>query len=306
MINRPLFYVILVLVLQSCFVADDIFLEEIEPKKSLTEVVEDSVEAYIRRNALPSQDYLYYKFDNFKVIVPQELASYELWQKRIGDKYYNQERVKSKISYYDSIVNANDSKRSMKIDHIFSLRNKKDSLGELSNITFSLNHEVVVQSLKPIFYVEISDDEEKAFAKYHYKAPIIKAYSYEESKEKSNALYSFFEKKLNSIESFNEKNDFLKHTLKVISLIMVDNEFDQQLITESIAQDYFITKRTDIENYKTIDFSDLFQIKDGEDLKGYYFYHNFSYEYLEKIDTMQLYIRFDPYYEVESVFEVAQ
>ena len=71
---------IIALVLPSCFIANDLFLEE-EPKLNLPleVVVKDSVYHFIQSQKSPSQKYLSYDFEPMKIIVPQEIKNLEKW-----------------------------------------------------------------------------------------------------------------------------------------------------------------------------------------------------------------------------------
>lgn len=296
-----------VLFLPSCFVADDLFLEEEEVLPLPFEViVKDSVYFYIKANKALDQKYLSYGYDPLKIIVPKTLKDLELWKGRQNSPDYNQVEVSKAIAELDSIRVAKNLKRQITINHVFSINDQKDSVVNLQKVNFILSNELEVVDYVPLYQIEVSEKQEGLFAKFHFKSPILKAYSYEESRNLSNAFYDYFEEEWLKKDNALDRSYFLKHILQIMELVDMSNEFDVQFIAEQVLISHMRLNRSDIVNYKPIDFSQLYEINEDETLTGYYFFHTFNYQIDDQIEQMSVYVKFNPFYEVERIVESNQ
>ena len=291
--------------LPSCFIANDLFLEEEEPKLSLPleVVVKDSVYRYIQSKKGINQKYLSYGYEPLKVIVPKEVKNKEMWESRKDVLGFDQEEVNNKIAYYDSIVKTKKLSRKISIEHTFSLRERGDSLLDLQSINFILSNQLEVIDFIPRYQINLDVEEEKAFAKFYYESPIIKAYTYSESQSLSKNFYSFFKDEWNVKKSNIERGAFLEHIVDVVKLVQSENEFDIQSVSQTLLVDYMKKNRSDIIGYEPIDFSPLYEINEDEKLEGYYFFHTFNFQNNDKTEPLSVYVKFNRFYEVEKIIE---
>jgi hypothetical protein len=219
---------------------------------------------------------------------------------------YDQIEVAKKIKELDSIRIVQNLKRQISINHVFSINDRRDSTVNLQNVNFILSNELEVIDYVPLYQIEISENEERLFAKFFFKSPILKAYSYEESRRLSTTFYTYFEEEWLKKDNALDRSYFLKHILQIIELVDMTNEFDVQLVAEQVLISHMRTNRSDIVNYKPIDFSQLYEINENETLTGYYFFHTFNYQIDDQTEQMSVYVKFNPFYEVERIVESNQ
>ncbi|MFK8037764.1 MAG: hypothetical protein AB8B74_05700 [Crocinitomicaceae bacterium] len=298
---------ILLASLQSCFVVDGM-LEEGKPNPvlPLDIVVKDSIYHYIQTQKDDTQKYLSFGYKPMKIIVPQTIKDLEKWKSRKGQAEFDQGLVDKKIKYFDTIVESKKLSRKISTEHLFSLREKGDTLAELQLVNFILSNEINVVDYQPIYRVELTTEEEKIFAKFYYQRPIIKAYSYEESQKLSKEFYNYFKTEWESKENSLDKSLFLKHIINVVTIVDRVNEVDVQSITENTLFKYMEDKRPDINMYNVIDFSPLYQISETKEDEGFYFFHTFNFENEGRTDEMTIYVKFNSFYEVERIVETNQ
>ncbi len=295
-------------ILSSCFIADDIFLEEEEPELTLPleVIVKDSIYHYILSQKGENQRYLSYGYEPLRVIVPEEIKIKERWENRQNVLGFDPEMVNSKIAYYDSIVKARNLSRKISMVHTFSLREIGDTVLDLQSINFILSNELSVLDFVPSYMVNLSLEEEKVFAKFNYDTPILKAYSYSESQSLSKKFYGFFKQELSNKENSIERGLFLRHIIEVVTLVDEKNEFDVQQVSQSLLIDHMKKNRQDIIDYNPIDFSPLYEINEEENLVGYYFFHTFKFKNVDEADKLSVYVKFNQFYEVERIIETDQ
>ena len=304
-------YLILLLLvltaLPSCFVVDTL-LEEDEPQLTLPfeVIVKDSIYHYIQRGKSRDQKYLSYGYEPLKIIVPQTLKDIELWESRRGQSSFNQQMVEQKIAILDSIRRAQNLKRKISQEHIFSLNNRKDAFTDVQRVIFTLSNELNVIDLKPVYQVQLTTNQERLFAKFFYETPIIKAYSYTESQKLSKSFYQYFKDELNRKDNIFDRNNFLMHIIRVLESVSVDNTFNVQTVAQASLMDYMTKKRADIVGYTPKDFSALYEINEDDNLIGYYFFHTFMYEIDDNVEVMSIYVKFNPFYEVKRITETDQ
>lgn len=298
---------LLVISLPSCFVVDTL-LEEDEPVLALPfeVVVKDSIYSYIQRGKSANQKYLSYGYEPIKVIIPQTLKDLEMWQGRKGQSGYDQIMVTQKIATLDSIRIAQNLKRKISQNHIFSLNNRKDTFIDIQKVNFILSNELEVKDLTPFYEVQIPTEQERLFAKFFYETPILKAYSYAESQKLSKSFYQYFKNELNLKKNIIDRNNFLKHIILILEGVNKSNLFEVQSVTQDVLKRYMRSTRPDIERYLPINFSELYEINENDELVGYYFFHTFSYLNDGSSEEMSIYVKFNPFYEVERITETNQ
>ncbi|MFK8044078.1 MAG: hypothetical protein AB8B72_01185 [Crocinitomicaceae bacterium] len=293
--------------LPSCFVADSLFIEE-EPQLALPfdVIVKDSVYLFIQKNKKPDEKYLSYGYEPLKIIVPQIIKEKEKWEGRRGVAGFDPAVVEQKIAEKDSIIKQNNLKKKISIDHTFSLRDINDSVASVQEVNFILSNELNVIDYNPIYQASVTEEEERIFAKFLYETPILKAYSYSESQELSESFYNFFKEEWGRKNNSLDKSRFLKHTLFVVKEVDEINLFDVQQVSQASLKNYIKANRTDIENYSPLDFSPLYEINEDDTLTGYYFFHTFMFLNEEEAQKMSVYVKFNPFYEVERIVETNQ
>ena len=292
--------------MQSCFIADPLF-EEPEPMLDPMEfVVKDSIAAYVKRMKASNEVYLNYGFEPLKIEMPKSIAEKKKWEEKMGDATVDQTIVKQKIHYYDSIVKANHLQRKITQIHTFSLRSNNDVLGNVMKLNFILSEDFSVIDMKPIYALELTNQEEKVFANYYYDSPIIAGYTYEESRKLSYDFYQYFTDHLNQLNTSFERSDFLKHMVTIFGVTMKERAFNIQNVCESLTSEYIVEEFSDTIGYKVVDFSPVYEINSESETIGYYVLHKFSYFGNLDVDTMTVYVKFSPYYELKKLYETEQ
>lgn len=298
---------VFLITLPSCFVMDS-FLEEDKPSLPLPldVVVKDSIYHYIQSKKADNQKYLSYGYQPMKIIVPQAIKNLEKWESRKGGLEFDQNIVDQQINYFDSIIKKKKLSRKISVEHVFSLRENANVSGELQSVDFILSNELKVIDLQPKFKTNLSTKEEKVFAKFYYQATILKSSSYEESQKLSRKFYDYFKTEWEAKDNVLDKSVFLSHIINVVTVVDSLNVLDVQVVAEKSLLEYMLEKRTDIEKYKVIDFSALYQIDESKEDEGYYFFHTFSFENEGEPDNMSVYVKFNSFYEVKRIVETNQ
>ncbi len=304
--KRFLFYFLMTFGFTSCLIADDIFKPEDEYRDPIDIVVKDSVRAYLLRNIRPDESYLNYGFGDLRVIVPWEVSEYAKWSGRKGNVNFDQKKVAGKIEELDSIIDQKNLQRTLEIDHVFSTRRKGDSLGEVNKMKFYLNEDFEVKDFDLGYHLVLTEKRERAFANFYYESPLIRGYSYDESKRLNESFYKHFKQKLDSLSTIKERENFLNHTIIICENMMQERAFDQQAIAETLVKEYLKSGSDKVSGYQPKAFSELYQINEVGSLSGYYLFHTFSFEISEGMDSMSVYIKFSPHYEIKSIFETQQ
>ncbi|MFD1551874.1 hypothetical protein DNU06_01755 [Putridiphycobacter roseus] len=295
-----------IFLLQSCFVADSIFEEPQTVLDPMEFVVKDSISAYVKRMKSEDEVYLNYGFEPLKVVVPKSIAEQKSWKSKLGDPTFDQVEAAQQFHYYDSLVKKNNLKRKITQVHTFSLRGDDRKVSNLMKVNFVLSEDFSVVDIIPIYEIDLTNDEEKVFANYYYESPIIAGYTYEESKKLSYDFYQYFENYLNQLGTSFEKSKFVKHMVTVFGYTMKDRAFNVQNVCESLTRNYIVAEFSDTIGYQSTNFSSVYEIKADEKLIGYYLLHQFSYNGDLDTDSMTVYVRFTPYYEVDKLYETDQ
>jgi len=305
--SLSLFFLLALFCLQSCFVADSLLLED-EPQLALPfdVIVKDSVYFFIQNNKKPDERYLSYGYEPLKIIVPQIIKDKEKWESRRGVSGYDPAIVEQNIAEKDSIIKQNNVMKKIIIDHTFSLSDKNESSASLQKVNFVLSNELNVIEYNPYYQTYLTEEEERIFAKFLYETPILKAYSYSESRSLSESFYEFFKEEWNQKNNSLDKSAFLNHILLVVKVVDEVNEFDVQRVAQASLENHIKTKRTDIDGYVSVDFSPLYEISEADTLAGYYFFHTFNYQNDKQAEEMSVYVKFNTFYQVERIVETSE
>jgi len=284
--------------LSSCFIADSIFLD-LEPKKeSLDSKIEKEITSYILKN---SEDYIYknYGFSELIIKKPAEMVVLdELKRKQTLDS--TQIQINQQIETLDSIIKVKNIRYTLEMDHVYSLKNKLTNITELFETKFTLADSINVTSLKPLLNLKLSEEDLVIFENYFYEFPIFVSGHYSESKALSIEFYNYFKQHQDQLIGVKQKSNFLAHTIKLCKDVKVDGVFDQTYFLLKLA-DNKIRSDSTISNYKSIEYSPLFETIIDETLVNYYFFHRFINSNNNTLDTSSVYVEFSPYYELKSI-----
>jgi len=290
--------IISTLSLNSCFIADEMFLDNESNKEYLSSKVEKEVSKYIKEN---SENYIYknYGFSELIIKKPAELVVLDsLKRKQAIDS--NQHIVNKQIKTIDSIIKTQNIRYSLEIDHEYSLKNKLTKTIELFETRFTLADSIKVNKIKPLLNLKLTDTDVTLFEAYFYETPIFLAGTYPESKTLSSEFYNLFKQHQEELIDIKQKSNFLKHSLDICKDIKEDGTFDQSYYLLKSA-DRQIRLDSTIINYKPIEYSPLFETIINERLVNYYFFHSFICRTAGFSDTLSVHIEFSPNYELRSI-----
>jgi len=290
--------IITILSLNSCFIADEMFLDNESNKESLSSKVEKEISKYIKDN---SENYIYknYGFSELTIKKPAELVVLDnLKRKKALDS--TQHIINQQIKTLDSIIKVKNIRYSLEVDHEYSLKNKLTKAVELFETKFTLADSIKVSKIKPLLNLKLTDTDVTLFETYFYETPIFLTGTYAESKTLSSEFYNFFKQHQEELIGVKQKSTFLKHTLNVCQDIKKDGVFDQNYYLIKSA-DKQIRLDSTITNYKPIEYSPLFETIVNEKLANYYFFHSFISTTADFSDTLSVHIEFSPYYELRSI-----
>jgi len=294
---------ILGLSLSSCFFVDDIFDPPAPKEPSLQELSEKSIQSYLKEK--DEYTYMPYGFNTIKIIKPIEIAELEALQTKKEEQGYSTAELDSSIANKKRFIRENNIERTVVVDHFFTFT---DSLKQTTvyETTFTLNDTLGVKDLSAKIKQEIEPDYVSILSFFFYEKPIFFGSSYQESKILSQNFYAFFKEELERQETINDKSAFLLHALEITREIKIKGEFQQQNTLERLVVKHISNNRTDIEEYENIEFSDLFQTnkEDSQEVLGYYFFHKFRGKYNGLLDTNVVLIEFDPYYQIDQIYQM--
>lgn len=284
--------------LSSCLIADNMFLEYSPQEESLNSKVEKEITTYLIQN---TENYIYksYGFSELIIKKPAELVALDdLKRKHQLDT--TRIDLKQQITKLDSIIKSNNIRYSLEIDHEYSLKNKTTKIIELFETKFKLADSIKISDIKPLLNLKLSDEDVVIFENYFYETPIISSGTYAESKALSVEFYNHFKQRQNNLIGSKQKSNFLKHTLNLCKDVKVDGTFDQSYFLLKTADKKMRTDTT-LSNYKSIEYSPLFETIIDKKVVNYYFFHSFMSTKENYPDTLSVYIEFSPYYELRMI-----
>lgn len=293
-----LLFIIFSLGLHSCFIADELFLEENSPSPSLDSKVQNVISTHIKAN---SENYIYknYGFSELIIKKPAELVVLDnLKRKKRTD--LNQKAIDQKIQQLDSIIKQNNITYSLEIDHQFSLKQNVTNSIELFEMRFILSDSISINQRIPLSFLNLTPTEAITFQDYFYENSIFSHHSFEESKALSTDFYNFMKHHQEELIGIKDKSEFLRHTLTLCNEIKSKGKFDQHQYLLNIAKNKFNSDTTII-GYAPIMYSNLFETIIDQKLVNYYFTHSFTNSKTGFPDTLFSKIEFTPYYELKSI-----
>ena len=220
-----------------------------------------------------------------------------------SNKNINQDTLEIEISRLERYIELNNVTYTLEMDHVFNLSSTDGESFQLVESRFFLNDHLEVIKSDGLMVLSLSEEEEKAFVDYFFEYIIFEKQDYYQSKKMSKTFYAHFKKRQQELVGVKAKSDFMKHTLMLCLAVKKNGDFNQNLVLQEIAIDY-IKKVDEWEKVEAIEFSPLFEINEGETLKGYYFFYKFSGYKNELEDTTVVHIQFSPFYELVDHLEV--
>ena len=189
--------------------------------------------------------------------------------------------------------------------HLFSLASDSTGLSILE-IDYTLNDQLQVIDIHPKIVLTLPLDYVKVTDYFMQEYTIFNAPTYEEAKNLSIQFYNFFKEKMETYPIVSTKSDFLHHTLDICKIVQDQRVFDQNYIAQSVLKSYVVKNRTDIIDYRALEFSPLYETNKDDSLVGYYFFHKFMGSYRDVLDTNVVLVEFSPYYQVDKIFQLTE
>lgn len=298
----------LLLILSSCFVADNIFLDESQEVSSdnLQKKAEEAVKAHIKSDIQNEVTYKPYGFNSIKIIKPIAIVELD----RLEEEYKkNPNDTIKKLNYEKQLAHVRKMQieRTVKIDHFYTLQ--KDSADiQVFEVSYYLNDTFGIKSFEPEISLNINQTEREILDFYFYEYTLFRARTYSEGRTLSLNFYRHFKGRLEEIDDRKTKSAFLRHVLDLCTIVRVTGEFNQDNVVQAITQKYILKNRADIIDYAPLDYTTLYETKNNEndELMGYYFFHKFSGTYNNITDTSVVLVEFSPYYEVNQIFQMEE
>jgi len=295
---QSLLFLSLILLLQSCFIADDAFGVKKAPKTTLKQKSQTVITNYIKSKSV-NEKYFSYGYSDMIIHKPEALIELDKLKEKRKDKSIDQTKNETDIANLEKEIKNNNIRYTIEMDHIFSLTNKKSGNIELFETRFFIADSLKVYDTKLLLNIPLTKEYEIVFANYFYETTIFIATDYYQARALSKQFYSFLKYHLEELNSIKEKSDFLTHILWLCNEVKTSGVFNQQLVLQKIASRKL--KFGKFIEYEPIKFSNLYEINEGENLNGYYFFHKFSHFNKNKEELTVAYISFSPYFELKEI-----
>lgn len=303
---RNLSVVFLFILLSGCLIADEIFLEPPVPDVSLQTKAEKAIYQYIVKKS-PNENYQSYGFSELIIRKPLHIQKRDSLDAALKKDPQN-ETLKAKRDTLNAFIKENNIERTAVLEHFFTLKNDTVDAINIFEIKYTLNDTLGVKETNPQIILTLPESYETTLDYYFYEYTIFIAPTYAEARQMSRKFYYYFKTQQEKLMLSTRKSDFLKHTLEICKLVKVNGKFEQDRIVQELFKTYIKEKRADIKSYTPVEFSPLYEtIEESNDsLIEYYFFHKFTGEYNEKVDTNVVLIEMSPYYEIDQVFQLDQ
>ncbi|MCB9224779.1 MAG: hypothetical protein H6582_11415 [Crocinitomicaceae bacterium] len=287
--------------MNSCYFLNDI-LDPPKPKEpTFQEKCEKAVSEYIK-TTVPGT-YKPYGFGAITIHKPIEIVDLERMEKENEEK--PSYKLQKKIERQKKIIKRENIERTVDLDHFFTIKDANSKV-KVFETNFLLNDTLGMKDLSAKIILELPTGYDEILDYFFFEYNIFLTHSFVESRELSANFYAFFKKELETQQNMLDKSDFLLHCLKLTKAIKDRGAFDQQGITQVIAQEHITTARKDIMDYNSLQFSPLYENSDenSNSLKGYYFFHKFIGNYSGTQDTNVVLIEFSPYYQIQNIYQM--
>ena len=285
-----------------CFIADQAINNKSEYSGSLSNRVKNAISEYIKKD---NENYQYYKygFSNLIIHKPKELVQLDSLKNVRPKSETQQNQLQKSIDSLNTIIKTKQIKYWLEMDHVFNLKNKSTKKIELFEARFFLNDSIQVKRTKPLMYLELTPAEEVIYSDFFYETPIFYASTYAESQTLSHNFYSYFKAELETKKNIAEKSDFLKHIIWVCGEVKKTGQFKlDDILKKSAVKN--LSENKEIINYEPLSFSKVFETKEDNMVKNYYFFHKFSHSKADTLVEDAVYIVFSPYYEFTDIYQL--
>jgi len=286
-----------------CFIADEAINNKSEYSGSLSNKIKSTISKYVKDEY---KDYQYYKYGFSDLIIhkPEELVKLDSL-KNIKPKSTEQKhQLQKRIDSLNNFIKTNQIKYWLEIDHVFNIKNKSTKQIELYEATFYLNDSIQVKKVKPLMFLELSRADEVIYSDFFFEMPIFYANTYSESQNLSHNFYSYFKTELETKKSISEKSNFLRHIIWICREVKQKGKFQLDDILKKLTVKN-LSENTEINNYKPLEFSKVFETKEDNILKNYYFFHKFSHSKADTLVKDAVYISFfSPYYILTEIYQL--
>jgi hypothetical protein len=287
--------------LSSCYFVDDIFDPPAQKEASLYDRAQEAISTYLNNQ----KTYVYNPFGFGELVIKKPIDLVEL--ERLEADYAINPTIEldSAITKKKDLIKAYKIERTIELDHFFTL---KDTSGAMTvyETTFVLNDTLGVKNVSAKIKLKLEDKYHSILEAFFFERPIFLTTSYQDSKVLSQNFYAFFKSELERRPAIEDKSAFLLHALQVSRQIRLKGKFDQQYVLEKKAESHLKQNRPDLSNYERIKFSELYQTnsENSKEVDGYYFFHKFIGSFNENMDTNVILIEFNPYYEIDQIYQM--
>jgi hypothetical protein len=284
----------------SCFVADEAINNKSEYSGSLSNKVKNAISEYVKDEY---KGYQYYKYGFSDLIIhkPKELFKIDSLINIKPKSVQQKNKIQKSIDSLNDIIKTNQIKYWLEMDHVFNIKNKTTKKIELFEARFYLNDSIKIKKTKPLMYLKLSSKEESIYSYFFYETPIFYASYFTENQNLSHNFYTYFKTELETKKNIIEKSDFLKHIIWVCGEVKQKGQFNLDAILKKLTVNNF-SENKKINSYKPLGFSEVFEIKEDNILKSYYFFHKFSHSKANTLVEDAVYITFSPYYELTNMY----
>lgn len=281
--------------LHSCLIADDIFYENNGVSMgNLQTKIESNIQNSLKENDSIA-DYLPYEFTDVKIHKPLEMALVDSLTELKGKN--RTDEVTHQIDSLETLIAENEIEYILETDHYYQFSIPNTDSTYIRESKFMLNQKLELIYELPLLQIETNSEKSEIFYDYFYEEAIFRLGDYQTNYMASIQFYRFFKAQINQINSPYLKSKFLDHTLYLCQKIKDQGEFDQNRVLKEITYQT-ISENPELPNYQSIEFSDLYEINESEEVVGYYFFHKFSTSTQSQTDTLVYYVGFNPYYQV--------
>lgn len=291
-------------IISACTITNDLFSEKEEPPINLQATAEANVAQFIKTDLDSSEIYKSYGFTALKIIKPIAFEQLDQLQQELKENPGDSALIKQ-IEAKKAFIRNEKLERTANLDHLFTITNDTNSIGILE-LNYTLNDTLGVINWIPKMALNVPTSYGLIIEYFYKEHTIFKAPTYAEARDLSRSFYRYFKNQLETFTTVDAKSAFLKNTLNICIELKALGEFDQNKITQALFKRYIAEQRNDLTDYLPLEFSELYETKNNTDssLVGYYFFHKFSGNYSNQIDTNLVLVEFSPYYEIGKVFQL--
>jgi hypothetical protein len=295
-------FLFLLFVTYGCFIADEVINNKSDYSGSLSNRVKNAISKYVKDEY---KDYQYYKYGFSDLIIhkPQELFKIDSLKSITPKSTQQKHQIQKSVDSLNATIKTNQIKYWLEMDHVFNIKNKITKKIELFEARFYLNDSIQVVRTKPLMFLELSQVEEVIYSDFFFETPIFYATTFTESQNLSHNFYSYFKIELETKKNISEKSNFLKHIIWICGEVKQKGEFKLDAILKKLTVKNF-SENKEINNYKALAFSEVFEIKEDNILKNYYFFHKFSHSKTGTLVQDAVYITFSTYYELIGIYRL--